>query len=718
MTEATALPQAKPLPPAKPPPPPKAGLHTPTAKEFVFSLKLLIAAVFSMWIVFSENLLNPYWSIMNVFIVASAPEAGAIRSKGLFRLVGTALGAVIVIMLTGLFADKMAAQLASYVAALAVILFIQQSMIRSPANYLWSSVAITVGVTGVASLASPTGTFLFTVGRVEETVIGVLCLLAVDSFIMPTPLAPGVIKSVETWRDLGRKWVGELVAPASPDPTQPNDEDAIRAGLRNLMAAVTAVDAKAVQLPFDTGPVPPLKGDVDLMRYLVVSLIADMAAITTWVRAAHDGAKKDTELFALMQDIGTWTARKRTAVGPELTGYLQDGESLIERLLAVAATGAESADQETLIERGAASRLAEFLRRWMDLEMTLHAVESRYVLPKRLSRGERAVRPIRNVDYLLSLFNMFPLLVVSGAVALLWYWTAWSDGPVALALGTIACTFLAGQATVLKAAGAMLISVVIAAVITIVLLFVVLPRVTAFPVLVGVLAVLIIPLGLLLAQSPMGTIIGALTFVLLAVQPTYSADFASRLLMIGGSIAGLLIAAACLYICNYDRAQFSGRRLLRVVRRDIAELARGPRTPDRNRYLQLTVDRLAQFATATATMDAKDPLVASKPMNDLRIGLDVMALRSTEPLLSKTESTWVRGACAAIADAFQEAAKGPSAPLGLKERLDAALTGLEQTVAGPAHARAVDALLGVRLALSGYGSPDPSPSKATGAATS
>ena len=690
----------------------------PTARDFVFSLKLLIAAVLSMWIVFDENLLNPYWSIMNVFIVASAPEAGAIRSKGLFRLVGTALGAVLVVTLTGLFANSMAVQLLSYVVTLAVILFFQQSMIRTPTNYLWSSVAITVAVTGVASLSSPTGTFLFTVGRVEETVIGVLCLLAVDSLIMPTPLAPGVVKSVETWRDLGRKWVAQLVAPPGPDPTQPSDEEAIRAGLRNIMAAVAAVDAKAVQLPFDTGPVPPRKGDVHLMRYLVVSLIADMAAMTTWVRAVHDSATKNAELAAVMHDLGAWTARKRTKVGAELNGYLQDGESLIERLDAVAASGAEPAGQETLIEHGAASRLAEFVRQWMDLEMTLHAVESRYVLPKRLSGGERAVRPIRNTDYLGAIFNVAPLLLVGCAVALLWYWTAWSDGPVALALGTIACTFLAGQSAVLKAAGGMLLCVVIASVITLVYLFVALPRVTTFPVLVCVIAVMVIPCGMLLAQSSMGTVIGALTFVLLGVQSTYSADFASRLLMIGGSIAGLLIAAACLYVCNYDRAKFSGRRLLRVVRRDIAELARGSRLPDRNRYLQLTVDRLAQFTTVTATMDAKDPLVASKPMNDLRVGLNVMALRTMEPHLSETESTWVRNACTAIAEAFKEAAKGPSAPRGLAERLDAALTGLEQTVAGPAHARAVDALLGVRLALSGYGSPDPSQGKATGAASS
>jgi uncharacterized membrane protein YccC len=60
--------------------------------DIIFSVKTFIAGMMALLIGFAMDLPRPYWALATVYI-ASQPLAGATRSKALFRVIGTLVGA-------------------------------------------------------------------------------------------------------------------------------------------------------------------------------------------------------------------------------------------------------------------------------------------------------------------------------------------------------------------------------------------------------------------------------------------------------------------------------------------------------------------------------------------------------------------------------------------------------------------------------------------------
>src|ERR1700734_871105 len=64
----------------------------PSLRDWLFSLKTFIAAMLALYVAFYFELPRPYWAMASVYIVSN-PFVGATRSKALYRVLGTALGA-------------------------------------------------------------------------------------------------------------------------------------------------------------------------------------------------------------------------------------------------------------------------------------------------------------------------------------------------------------------------------------------------------------------------------------------------------------------------------------------------------------------------------------------------------------------------------------------------------------------------------------------------
>lgn len=64
----------------------------PTGRDWIFSLKAFAAAMLALFIALYLGLPRPYWAMASVYIVAH-PLTGATRSKALYRVLGTLLGA-------------------------------------------------------------------------------------------------------------------------------------------------------------------------------------------------------------------------------------------------------------------------------------------------------------------------------------------------------------------------------------------------------------------------------------------------------------------------------------------------------------------------------------------------------------------------------------------------------------------------------------------------
>src|SRR5450756_132037 len=71
----------------------------PSRLDIIFACKTFVAGMLALFISFELDLINPMWSIGTVLIIAS-PYSGMVSSKCIYRLVGTAAGAIIALLLT------------------------------------------------------------------------------------------------------------------------------------------------------------------------------------------------------------------------------------------------------------------------------------------------------------------------------------------------------------------------------------------------------------------------------------------------------------------------------------------------------------------------------------------------------------------------------------------------------------------------------------------
>src|SRR6202046_2604255 len=59
--------------------------------EAIFSINSFAAAMLALYIAFSIGLARPYWAMLTVYITVQ-PLSGALRSKAVYRVLGTILG--------------------------------------------------------------------------------------------------------------------------------------------------------------------------------------------------------------------------------------------------------------------------------------------------------------------------------------------------------------------------------------------------------------------------------------------------------------------------------------------------------------------------------------------------------------------------------------------------------------------------------------------------
>ncbi|WP_068081181.1 FUSC family protein [Novosphingobium rosa] len=681
------------------------SLRVPTLRDLVFSAKAYLATALALIVGFSQNLENPYWAVLTIYIVLTPPESGAIRSKALFRFLGTIGGGMLMMGVTGLLGDQLGVLITVTILIITGATFLKQTD-RTPANYLWFSGGITAGVVGLTNLMQPTNVFDYATARMGEISLGILAIAAVDSVFWPRPMTPDFLKTMADWRGQARNW---LVDALSLTAAQSSDEDrrkVLRQGLRDMTKAVGVIDAKAVQLPFDVVAMAPRGRQLNLVRRQVVELIADLAGIEIWARALRHDQTLHTDLGEALDQVSRWIEASPDQPDDRTEAHAAEGEALIAALNARHDALDPVGGLVLSMERGLLSRLAAFVRDWAGLSLALRAVETGGKLSPRLDQVARQAKPVRSVDYLGALFDVAPMLLSMGLTATIWYWTAWSSGGGALLFSMIGCVFLVGQDRILQSSTGLLSWILTAFGLVFLYQYAILPQVTDFPVLIAVLGCALLPFGLMMAMSTAGMLICVYIFAFLGLQSAYAADFNQSLQTLNASLAGLLIAFACLYLCSYDHARFAARRLLLAVRRDILDIARSRRIPDRERFLFLAIDRLALYFPAAEQIFGEGQLPRVRMIDDFGIGINLLTLRHSEPEVSPAMRTVLQGLRAQAEETYRAKLKARSDGGALRELVDAALDNpalLTETTRG----RLIEALTGMHLALHDEQAPPP-----------
>lgn len=320
---------------------------------------------------------------------------------------------------------------------------------------------------------------------------------------------------------------------------------------------------------------------------------------------------------------------------------------------------------------------------------------------------------------------LFSTLTAVGAIVVacaLWISSGWHDGASAVTLVAVSCSFFAAldepAPMVFRFFLATCASVVIAGL----YLFVVLPHVHDFAMLVLMFAGPFILVGTLLPrpQFNMVTMLVAVnTATFISIQSAYEADFFVFLNSNLAGVAGLLFAFVWTRATRPFGAELAARRLLRSGWEDVARSASTQPLDDQRNHASRMLDRVTQLLPRLgASDDHRHPSIES--FRDLRIALNALDLRRWRGKLDGDVPDAIDSVLAGVTAHFTRCAEANArqpAPPALLATIDdalrrvadrtlpaaAAASGVTAQRAAPVvHRRLRDtlhALVGLRLSL-------------------
>src|SRR3954452_8610859 len=150
---------------------------TAAGPPLLYALRLWASVCLALFLAFWLELDNPYWAGTSAAIVCQ-PQLGASLRKGWFRLIGTMIGAAMIVVLTAWFPQDRVAFLGllalwcAICAFLATVLHNFASYAAALAGFTAAIIAtITLGATGGAS----PDVFMIAVVRASDICIGIAC---------------------------------------------------------------------------------------------------------------------------------------------------------------------------------------------------------------------------------------------------------------------------------------------------------------------------------------------------------------------------------------------------------------------------------------------------------------------------------------------------------------------------------------------------------------
>ena len=616
----------------------------PGANDWLFSVKTFAAAMLSLYIAMAIGLDRPYWAMATVYIV-SQPLIGSLRSKAIFRLIGTAIGAIATIVLVPNLVDApelLSAALALWTGGCLYIAMLD----RTPRSYIFILAGFTAALIGFPAVNAPGTIWDVALARVEEIWLGIVCSTVIATVVFPRQLGPLLSERILAWVSNASTWTQQVL-----DGT----DDKANA-FAHLRLAADAVELRMLtsQLAWDNSIWQSATRWVGEQQRRMVLLLPVLSSISDRLAALRAADAITPGLRHLLAELSLWVR----AGAPPPRGEADRMRSRIEQLQAETDPGA---DWNQVMRCSLLLRLHDLVDLRQDMrDLRRHIEEGGGPLAHPLAVPTSGPERLHH-DQGLAVLSGLAAAVTVGLTCAFWIATGWQAGSGMASLAAAACCLFAALDDPTPALKSFLVVTLIAVAAVGIGLFAILPNVHDFEMLALVLAVFFIPVGLLIARpasQPMGSGLGFLTATLLSLQGAYSADFVNYADGSFAAVLGVASAAVVTALMRSVGAEWSARRLLRADWRDLAAIpaSHAPHQRDaqeRNAMTGLLLDRLGLLVPRLAAVGAGNDLAAVDALADLRIGINMAELRNQRdamaPPLRQTVDTVLQGVAARFA---------------------------------------------------------------------
>lgn len=682
---------------------------------------------------------RPYWAMASVYVVSN-PFVGATRSKALYRALGTLLGAAAAVF----FVPPLVATplILSMVVALwtGSLLFLALSD-RTARSYVFLLAGYTLPLIAFPTVDDPTTIFDVASARSQEIILGIVCASVVNSNLFPNKLGPTLGGRTAAWFNDATTYVKETLK----GRIFGKDLSAAR---QRLAGSVNGLEFLLSQLAYDDArpdfltrahalrgrmslllPIASALGDPLLFlrthRAVTPTLETLLADVADWLDC-KDGAERVRRADELRLRLDA--LEPTSLIVPESSEGNEGGVRLADAsasTTANAAATANASDEQAAEE--AAERIANDvlsdphwddallssllwrLRMLIDLWQDCRALRELMETDKEIDqRDTRVWRPQlrhwrlggveRHVDWLMMVLSVIPAVGATFCAALLWILTGWADGAAAVTLAAVSCSFFASLDQPAPQVFNFFIWTTVSVLLAGVYLFVVLPNVHDFPMLVVMFAVPFICVGTLIPQPrfTLATMLVSVnTATFMSIQSAYEANFMTFINSNTAGCAGLLFAFLWTLVIRPFGAEVAAGRLIRSGWADVVVAASPHAIAAQNNMASRMLDRLMQLLPRLgASDDRRHPSIDS--FRDLRIGLNALDLQQLRRTLSEDLRTPIDRVLAGIRGHFEQCIAHRErlpAPAELADDIDHALA-VDSGTRGAQHA-----LVGLRLSL-------------------
>ena len=594
----------------------------PTSRDWIYSVKTFAASMLALYLALKFELPRPYWAMASVYI-ASNPFVGATTSKALYRALGTMLGASAAVVLLPPLVDTPILFSFAIAVWMGVMLYLAISD-RTAKSYVFLLAGYTLPLIALPSVNNPGAVFDVAIARFEEITLGVVCAAVVNSLVLPSKLAPVLSERTAAWFSDAAFYASETLGGRGLDKKLSDTR------LR-MASTINALELLLSQLSHD-GTRPDVVRRARELHGRMNVLLPIIGALADPLRVFR-GSSLPTEaaVTRVVDDVIDWIERTRRHPGEHDDMDIERGAA---RLLAAFAA-LEPADEalrqwEGAIVSSVLWRLKLLVELWQDCVTLQHAIAT-----DRREAWQPAFRHWRLggtepfADHGIRLFSTFSAISAVFVACLLWIYTGWEDGAGGVSLAAVACCFFAAlddpAPSVFKFFTATAASVVIAGI----YVFVVIPQVHDFPMLVLLFSAPFILVGTLIPQprfalATMLVAVNTATFV--SIQGAYESNFDVFLNSNLSGLVGLVFAYLWTRVTRPFGSEYAAKRIITSSWEDVITAASPHAIEDQRNMASRMFDRLTQLLPRLGASDEPThPSVES--LRDLRIGLNTLDLQ-------------------------------------------------------------------------------------------
>jgi uncharacterized membrane protein YccC len=657
----------------------------PPARDWFYGVRTFAASMIALYIALLMQMPRPYWAMATVYIVSN-PFLGPTTSKALYRAVGTFIGAAAAVLFVPMFVQSPYVLVVVIALWTGTLLFLSLHL-RTANNYALMLAGYTLPLIALPVVNNPLGVWDVAEARTEEIFLGIAVAAVVGAMFWPRRLAPVFNDSVSKWFADASTYSQRFLS----RNVQPEEVSGLRAA---MVATFNSLELMIGQLPHE-GSRPQTVRNTKELRGRMIHLLPVIDALDDALYALERRTPELVDKFApLLAATTEWLEHK--------DADLERWQALKDQLEALQPAPDALDDRKQLLFSNAIYRLGEWIDLWQDCRSLQYAIQCESQDSWRaVYRHWRLGRLTPFLDRGLMFYSAASTVTAIIVASVLWILLGWTDGGSAVILAAVACSFFASMDDPAPQIYRFFFWTAMSVVFASLYLFLVLPNLHDFPMLVLAFAVPFIVVGTLTVkpQFYLGmllTLVNTSSFI--SIQGAYDADFLSFANSNLAGPMGLLFAFIWTLVARPFGAELAAKRLTRFSWRDIVSLAE-PATLSEHRLLGIRMlDRLMQHLPRLA-MTGQDSGVA---LREVRVALNLLDLLAYTPRILGLPQVLLRQVVAEVGEYFKACLKAGErlpAPSPLLMTLDRTRRALSGAGDDETRRHLLHALSGLRLAL-------------------